>query len=118
LRRVCLESPFAGDVDGNVAYARECLADCLRRGEAPIASHLLYTQPGVLDDGDPTERALGIEAGLVWGVLADASVFYVDRGVSPGMVQAYRRAVLYGRPIEFRGTAEAIAAARLVLGHE
>jgi hypothetical protein len=42
------------------------------RGEAPIASHLLYTQPGVLNDGVPAERAHGIEAGLAWLRAADA----------------------------------------------
>jgi len=69
MRRVILESPYAGDVATNVAYARRALRDCLLRGEAPFASHLLYTQPGVLDDTLPDERACGIEAGLIWGCL-------------------------------------------------
>jgi hypothetical protein len=85
MRRVILESPYAGDVEANVAYARACLRDCLERGEAPIASHLLYTQPGVLVDGDPFERKWGIDAGLVWSDQAQAAVFYVDRGWSAGM---------------------------------
>lgn len=63
---VIVESPYAGDVDANVTYARRALRDCLERGEAPIASHLLYTQPGVLDDTVPEQRALGIAAGLAW----------------------------------------------------
>lgn len=70
MRKVVVESPYAGNVERNLAYARACLHDCLLRGEAPIASHLLYTQPGVLDDDRPEERKLGIEAGLVWGALA------------------------------------------------
>ena len=48
MRRVIIESPYAGFVKRNEDYARECLRDSLMRGEAPIASHLLYTQPGVL----------------------------------------------------------------------
>ena len=40
-RRVIVESPYAGDIETNVAYARAALRDCLSRGEAPIASHLL-----------------------------------------------------------------------------
>src|SRR5690606_21487830 len=40
-RRVIVESPYAGDVETHVAYARAALRDCLSRGEAPIASHLL-----------------------------------------------------------------------------
>jgi hypothetical protein len=63
-RRVIIESPYAGDVDANLIYARECLRDSLKRGEAPLASHALYTQEGVLNDDDPDERKLGIEAGF------------------------------------------------------
>lgn len=102
MRRVILESPYAGDVEANVAYARSALRDCLLRGEAPIASHLLYTQPGVLDDLIPDERALGINAGLVWGSLAEATVVYADRGISRGMQYGITRAEDEGRPVEFR----------------
>ena len=49
---VIIESPFAGDVDKNIEYARKCVRDSLNRGEAPSASHLLYTQPGILDDDE------------------------------------------------------------------
>jgi DNA polymerase I-like protein with 3'-5' exonuclease and polymerase domains len=47
--RVIVESPFAGGF-ANVKYSRECIKDCLNRGESPFASHLLYTQKGVLND--------------------------------------------------------------------
>lgn len=102
MRLVILESPYAGDVERNVAYARAAMADCLDRGEAPIASHLLYTQPGVLNDDVPEERSLGIDAGLAWGTVADAAVFYVDLGMSPGMVEAWRRHHFEGRTVERR----------------
>ncbi len=102
MRRVILESPYAGDVAANEAYARSALRDCLLRGEAPIASHLLYTQPGVLDDLNPEERALGIEAGLSWGVEAEATVVYTDRGISRGMSYGIERAQREGRPVEYR----------------
>lgn len=102
MKLVIVESPYAGGVAENVAYAREALADCLRRGEAPYASHLLYTQPGVLDDGKPEERELGIEAGLAWGECADATVVYTDLGISSGMEQGIRRAREAARPVEYR----------------
>jgi hypothetical protein len=102
MRRVVVESPYAGDVQRNVAYARAALADSLRRGEAPLASHLLYTQPGILDDLIPEERARGIEAGLVWADLADASVFYIDHGWSSGMLAALERAHSHGASVEIR----------------
>lgn len=101
-RLVILESPYAGDVEANVAYARAALRDSLMRGEAPIASHLLYTQPGVLDDNLPSERRHGIDAGLSWGRVAEATVVYVDRGISTGMRYGIEHAAAAGRPVERR----------------
>lgn len=102
MRLVVVESPYAGNVERNLRYARACMADCLRRGEAPIASHLLYTQEGILDDTIPAERALGIEAGFAWAEHADASLFYIDLGLSLGMRAAIDRAHSRGQIVELR----------------
>lgn len=102
MRRVILESPYAGDIDANVAYARACVRDSLSRGEAPIASHLLYTQPGVLRDEVPEERQWGIDAGLAWGSVAEATVVYADRGITRGMEYGIAAAVASGRTVEIR----------------
>lgn len=83
-----LESPYAGDVEKNTAYARTWLRKLLKLGFAPLASHLLYTQPEVLRDDDPEERVLGIAAGLAWRKVADLSVFCAGLGWSPGMLAA------------------------------
>lgn len=88
MKLVILESPYAGDIEANTRFARRCLRDCLLRGEAPIASHLLFTQEGVLRDEIPEERALGIKAGLLWLPRADYSVYYTDHGWSRGMLSA------------------------------
>ena len=98
--RVLVESPFAGDVEVNTAYLKECLKDCLSRGESPFASHLFFTQ--FLDDDIPDERALGIEAGLAWGMVADRTVVYLDRGISNGMKYGIEAAKKAGRQIEYR----------------
>lgn len=100
MRLVILESPYAGNVQVNQAYCRRAILDCLSRGEAPLASHLLYTQ--VLDDTVPAQRALGIEAGLAWGSKAEATVVYKDLGISPGMQLGIERAAREGRTIEYR----------------
>ena len=107
MRRVIVESPYAGDVKKNVAYARECVRDCLLRGEAPIASHLLYTQPGVLNDDIPNERQHGIDAGLAWREVAEASVVYLDRGISKGMEYGITAAREAGVSVEFRWLGDA-----------
>jgi len=84
-----LESPYAGDVDKNIEYAQKCMRDMLLRGEAPYASHLLYTQSNVLDDTVPEERELGIYAGFAYKHMKEMhTVFYVDRGMSNGMQMA------------------------------
>lgn len=97
---VILESPYAGDVQANIEYAQTAMRDSLMRGEAPLASHLLYTE--ALDDNLPHERTLGIEAGLAIGRFATKTVVYTDRGISPGMQYGINRAELEGRPIEYR----------------
>ncbi|MDT4868628.1 hypothetical protein FQZ97_1036060 [compost metagenome] len=95
-----IETPYSGDVEANTAYARACLLDSLRRGEAPIASHLLHTQ--VLDDMQPDERSLGIEAGVAWYRVATKCVVYSDRGISGGMKMGISRAERHGVAVEYR----------------
>ena len=100
--RVEIESPFAGDVEMNIKYARACVVDCLKRGEAPYASHLFFTQEGILDDTVQEERKLGMEAGKVWSMMAEKSVVYTDRGMSSGMRWGVEEAQKAGRPVEYR----------------
>lgn len=106
MKLVILESPFAANADHteqeHIEYARKCVRDSLSRGEAPIASHLLYTQPGILDDTITEERAWGIGAGLAWKTVAEASVVYVDLGISTGMRYGMKAAREAGLPVEER----------------
>jgi len=99
---VILESPYAGDIERNIKYARACLRDCLMRGESPHASHLLYTQPGVLDDNSPEERKLGIEAGFEFRRLATKTVVYNDFGISSGMKCGIENSEKNNIPVEYR----------------
>lgn len=102
MKLVIIESPYAGEVEANVTYARACMAHSIHRGEAPIASHLIYTQPGILRDNIPIERSLGINAGFAWGDVADFSAFYTDRGWSSGMLAALHRSLRLGRIFKLR----------------
>ena len=98
MRLVILESPYAGDIEANVEYARAAVRDSLARGEAPIASHLLYTQPGILRDEVLAEREWGINAGLAWRKVAEATVVYTDRGITKGMEYGIAAAQAQGIP--------------------
>lgn len=102
MRLVIVESPYAGDIEKNTKYARRCVRDALSRGEAPIASHLLYTQDEILDDDIPEERQWGIDAGLAWKKVAEASIVYTDYGISSGMKYGIDAAREAGVPVEFR----------------
>ncbi len=104
MRRVIIESPYGSDVEAvveaNKVYAREALRHSLEHGEAPLASHLLYTQ--VLADSVLKERTLGILAGLVWAEVAEATVVYADLGISPGMQHGIDHARKLNLPVEYR----------------
>lgn len=103
---VIVESPFKGadwsETRRNVLYARLCVRDCLQRGEAPYASHLFFTQTGVLDDTVPEERTWGIHAGQVISQCADLSAVYQDFGISKGMEYGIKHAQEHERPVVYR----------------
>src|SRR5690348_2614032 len=103
---VILESPYTeSDLysrDANMAYLARCLHDSCHRGEAPLASHGLYTMAGVLDDSKSYERRYGILCGYAWWSWADLIVFYTDHGWSKGMIAAYERAQKLGFRFQFR----------------
>ena len=102
MKLVIVESPYAGDIARNVQYARLCVKDSLDRGEAPLASHLLYTQEGILNDSMAVERLKGIEASLAWHKVVDKTVVYTDHGISRGMQCGIVAAHARNIPIEYR----------------
>lgn len=118
MRLVAIESPLRGRVPRwcptwlapaierwgrwrNRWYARQCMLDSLARGEAPYASHLLFDQPGLLDDANPDHRAAGMQSGACWGHMAEARAVYCDRGISDGMRWGVAVAPI-GQIIEYR----------------
>lgn len=89
MKRVMIESPFASEVFKTAEiykkYLKACILDSLERGEAPFASHGFYTQ--WLKDSKPWEREKGMACGRAWAKTADIIAFYVDYGMSPGMLE-------------------------------
>ena len=80
---VMIESPYAGDTETHIKYLKRAMLDSAGRGEAPFASHLIYTQ--ILDDNIPGERELGMRMGVAWAFFADKIAVYTDYGISEGM---------------------------------
>lgn len=102
MKLVIIESPYAGDIEENLRYLRACMRDSLLRGEAPYASHGLYTQPGILRDEVPAERNHGIQAGFAWRKVGELTAFYINLGWSSGMVLGHEDCLAKGKPYEIR----------------
>lgn len=62
MKLVYICSPYAGDVESNVGFAKAACRYAMKRGCAPVAVHLLY--PQILNDAVPSERKAGIRMGL------------------------------------------------------
>lgn len=60
----------------------------------------------MLDDADPEQRKLGMDAGFAWRAMAEATVVYTDLGVSRGMLEgllhAQKLVVSGDHAIEYR----------------
>lgn len=56
---VYIASPYAGDVEANVTFAKAACRYAMEQGATPVAA--LY--PAVLDDDIPAEREAGIRMG-------------------------------------------------------
>lgn len=102
VRRVVIESPFAGNLARHIGYARAAVRDSINRGEAPFASHLIYTQAGVLRDDSREDRSLGIVSGFAWMEVCDLVAVYQDLGISGGMRLGIERAKQLDKPVEYR----------------
>lgn len=104
MKLVIIESPCKGDRVLNEAYARKCMMDSFERGELPYVSHLTLTQ--IMDDDDPTQRAMAM--GRVFSCMHkfDKSVVYRDRGITEGMRQGIAEAERCGIPVEYRTIGE------------
>lgn len=100
-KTIAIECPFEGGTmreEGNVEYAKRCMVDALNRYEAPFLSHLLF--PHHLDDTDPEQRELGLQAGHAIAARLEAWAVYLDRGVTAGMLRGIDAALAAGfRPV-------------------
>lgn len=112
MRLTIIESPYAGDIERHIFYARRAMRHSLLLGEAPYASHLLYTQPRVLRDNVPHEREMGLARGH-WFIRAFGNAYttcyldamlavYTDYGISGGMRAGIDCATKYSLPIVYR----------------
>jgi hypothetical protein len=62
VKLVYICSPYAGDIEANITFAKAACRYVMEEDCAPVAVHLLY--PQILDDSIPAQRELGIRMGL------------------------------------------------------
>ena len=93
---VYIASPYAGDVEANVSFAKEACRYAIRQGAVPVAVHLLY--PQLLDDRIPEEREAGLRMGL--RVLEACDEFWLcGEHISAGMQKELEAAERLGIPV-------------------
>ena len=96
MKLVYICSPYAGDVENNIRFARAACRYAVNQGCAPVTVHLLY--PQILDDSIPSQRENGIRMGL--RVLASCEELWIcGECVSHGMSREIAEAKRLGIPI-------------------
>ena len=82
-------SPYAGDIEANVAAARRYSRFAVDEGYIPIAPHLLF--PQFLNDAEPAERELGLFFGNAL-ISKCSEVWVFGSRISSGMEAEINRA--------------------------
>lgn len=96
-RLVYIASPYAGDIERNVAFAKAACRYAAAQGCTPVAVHLIY--PQFLDDQVPEEREAGLKMGM--RVLAACDeIWLCGERMSAGMKAEEAEAKRLGLPIQ------------------
>ena len=93
---VYIASPYAGDVESNVLFAKDACRYAIQQGAAPVAAHLLY--PQLLDDRIPEEREAGLRMGLRVLEACD-ELWLCGEHISVGMQKELEAAERLGIPV-------------------
>lgn len=93
---VYIASPYAGDVEANVIFAKAACRYAIRQGCTPIAVHLLY--PQLLDDSVPKEREVGLKMGHRVLEACD-ELWLCGERMSAGMQKERDAALWFGVPV-------------------
>ena len=95
---VYIVSPYAGDIQRNIEFAKAACRYCIDDGNSPMAVHLLY--PQMLDDSIPKEREVGLALGRHVLEHCDEVQVFGDR-ISSGMAAEIKYAEEVGIPITY-----------------
>lgn len=93
---VYIASPYAGDTESNIEFAKAACRLAMEEGNIPVAAHLLY--PQMLDDTVPEQRELGIRMGLKL-LGACSELWLCGSRISSGMQEELKEAWRQGIPV-------------------
>jgi hypothetical protein len=97
MKLIFVASPYRGDIEKNIKYAKEACRYVLNEGNAFFCPHLLY--PQILNDNNPEERKIGIKVGKE--LLAKCDELWAFGGhISSGMFEEIEFARKNGIPIK------------------
>lgn len=95
---VYVASPYAGDTEYNIEFAKQACRTVMESGHAFFAPHLLY--PAILDDAAPEQREIGMEMGI--SVLSRCDELWVfGDTISKGMQAEIDAANHMGIPVQY-----------------
>lgn len=99
-----LVTPFMAEDPSNASkmnrYAIRATKDSLNKNEAPLASHLFFSE--VLNVKNPIERDIGLHSQLMWMRSAKLVAVYSDFGITPAMQTVINAATQLSKKIEYR----------------
>lgn len=97
MKLIYVASPYKGDIEKNIEYAKQACRYVLNQGNAFFCPHLLY--PQILDDNNPEERRLGINIGKEFLTKCD-ELWAFEGHISHGMFEEIEFAGKMGIPIK------------------
>jgi hypothetical protein len=81
-------------------YAKKCVQDSIKRGEAPFAGQLFYLN--FLNDKVPIEKDVSLISHMSWITVADLVAVYIDMGISASMQMGVNVAMIKNKRLEYR----------------
>lgn len=92
-------SPFSGDKERNIEYAKTLCRLAIYADKAPFAPHLMY--PQFLNEETPIARETGIICGLAFLAYCDEIWVGEKYGISPGMKREIKEARRLKIPVRY-----------------
>ena len=86
MKKIYICSPLGGDVEENLRRVKRYTEYALRCGTAPVVPHFYAL---CLDDADPIERQMGLNAGLSLLMFCDEMWIFGDK-ITEGMQKEIR----------------------------